>query len=145
MSSDAVQDVITALDGLLDQLKEDQKMETEHKDWCVSEISETTTAKQQHEAKVEELKQEIADETEVIGEKTTDIQNTASEEETQPIHPNHGAIQGEGPNVDASIDTTDRSFEEATAFRAKGRGEKWRRAGQRDGPAEKAACGVQRG
>merc|ERR1719305_705140 len=80
MGSEAVQDVIAALDSLLDRLKEDQKMEKEHKDWCQDEISEATQKKEHAEAMVAELTEEIADTTEVIAEKSGSIQDTASEE-----------------------------------------------------------------
>merc|ERR1719405_392090 len=69
MGSEAVQDVIAALDTLLDRLKEDGKMEKEHKDWCEDEISEATQKKGHAQAMVAELEEEIADETEVIAEK----------------------------------------------------------------------------
>merc|ERR1719310_217571 len=73
MGSEAVQDVIAALDTLLDRLKEDQKMEKEHKDWCEDEISEATQKKGHAQAMVAELEEEIADETEVIAELEEEI------------------------------------------------------------------------
>merc|ERR1719316_1331314 len=112
MGNEAVQDVITALEGMIDRIKEDQKMETEHKDWCVSEITTTTQTKELHEANVEELKEEITEETEIIAEKTTGVENTASSNEQKPIHPQHGPLAGEGDNAKAKIDVTDLSFEQ---------------------------------
>merc|ERR1719311_835438 len=92
MGSEAVQDVIAALDTLLDRLKEDQKMEKEHKDWCEDEISAATQKKEHAEAMVVELTDEINNEVEVIAEKTGSIQDTASEEaKVDDIHKPHPA------------------------------------------------------
>merc|ERR1719399_2455854 len=55
MGSEAVQDVIAALDTLLDRLKEDQKMEKEHKDWCEDEISAARQKKEHAQALIAEL------------------------------------------------------------------------------------------
>jgi hypothetical protein len=71
MGSDAVQDVITALNGLVEQLDKDAKMEREHKAWCEHELSSTAMKKANHESLVAELTQKIADETETIAEKKT--------------------------------------------------------------------------
>merc|ERR1719310_61742 len=120
MGSEAVQDVIAALDSLLDRLKEDQKMEKEHKDWCEDEISAATQKKEHAEALIAELDEEIADKVEVIAEKTDAIQHTASEEakadEIHKAHPEHH-VRGEGDNVKAKIDVTDRNFDEVAHFR----------------------------
>merc|ERR1719310_2056842 len=120
MGSEAVQDVIAALDTLLDRLKEDGKMEKEHKDWCEDEISEATQKKEHAEAMVVELTDEINNEVEVIAEKTANIQNTASDEaqtdEIHQAHPEHHA-KGEGDNRKAEVDVEDRNFDEAAHFR----------------------------
>jgi len=120
MGSEAVQDVIAALDTLIDRLKEDAKMEKEHKDWCEDEISEATQKKEHAQAMVAELEENIADMTEVIAEKSGSIQDTASEEakvdDIHKPHPEHH-VRGEGDNVKAAVDTTDRNFDEAAHFR----------------------------
>merc|ERR1719454_973027 len=105
---------------MLDRINEDAKMEKEHKDWCVDEITETTQKEETHQGNVEELTQEINDETEGIAEKTEGITETASEDESVPgRHENHGQVNGEGDKTDtADMDVLDRNFEEATAFRA---------------------------
>merc|ERR1719262_2085630 len=76
MGTDAVADVIQALNGLIDRLDEDQKMETAHKEWCENELSATQAKKEHHEATVEDLVQKIADEKETIVEKKQAIQDT---------------------------------------------------------------------
>merc|ERR1719236_112511 len=71
---------------------------------------------------VAELEDEIAEETEVIAEKTNDIMGTASEEartdEIHKPHPEHH-VNGEGDNIKANVDVTDRNFDEAADFRHK--------------------------
>merc|ERR550514_835584 len=76
MGTDAVADVIGALEGLIDRLDEDQKMETEHKEWCENEIAATQSKQAHHEMLVEEFTQKIADETETIAEKKQAIADT---------------------------------------------------------------------
>jgi hypothetical protein len=46
MGSDAVKDVITALNGLIANLDADAKMEEEHKAWCEHEMSTTLLRRQ---------------------------------------------------------------------------------------------------
>merc|ERR1719162_1338609 len=74
MGTDAVADVVGALHGLVERLEEDQKMETEHKEWCESELAASQAKKAHHEVLVEELTQKIADETETVAEKKRAIQ-----------------------------------------------------------------------
>merc|ERR1719380_133460 len=69
-------DVIQALEGLIDRLDEDQKMETEHKEWRETEIAEAQAKKSHHEALVVEFTEKIADETETIAEKKQGIIDT---------------------------------------------------------------------
>merc|ERR1719160_2437901 len=76
MGTDAVMDVIHALEGLIERLDEDQKIETAHKNWCEEEIAATQMKQAHHEALVEEFKQKIADETETIAEKKQAISDT---------------------------------------------------------------------
>jgi len=94
MQNDALQDIIGALDSLVGRLKEDQKMEDEHKDWCETELSETTMKKGHHEMLVDMLTQTIADLTETIAEKVQALQENA-----------------------AAVQLADKNFEEATAIR----------------------------
>merc|ERR1719310_2119620 len=95
MGTDAVADVIQALNGLIDRLDADQKMETAHKDWCEAELAATQAKKEHHEATVEDLVQKIADEKATIVEKKQAIQDTID-----------------------SIARADHNFEEATKIRA---------------------------
>merc|ERR1719191_948016 len=95
MGTDAVADVIQALNGLIDRLDADQKMETAHKEWCESEIAAAQAKKEHHEATVEDLVQKIADEKATIVEKKQGIQDTID-----------------------SIARADHNFEEATKIRA---------------------------
>jgi len=95
MGTDAVADVIQALNGLIDRLDADQKMETAHKEWCESEIAAAQAKKEHHEATVEDLVQKIADEKATIVEKKQGIQDTID-----------------------SIARADHNFETATAIRA---------------------------
>jgi hypothetical protein len=76
MGTDAVMDVVHALEGLITRLDEDQKMETEHKNWCENELAATAAKQAHHEALVEEFSQKIADETETIAEKKQGISDT---------------------------------------------------------------------
>merc|ERR1719420_1979921 len=76
MGTDAVMDVIHALEGLIDRIDEDQKMETDHKNWCETEIAESQAKKAHHAALVVEFTQKIADETETIAEKKQGIADT---------------------------------------------------------------------
>merc|ERR1719443_864755 len=66
MGTDAVMDVVHALEGLIERLDEDQKMETEHKEWCEEEMSATQTKQAHHEALVEEFTETIAEKKQAI-------------------------------------------------------------------------------
>jgi len=96
MGTDAVMDVVHALEGLIDRLDEDQKMETDHKNWCETEIAESQAKKTHHEALVVEFTEKISDETETIAEKKQGIIDT----------------------IDA-IKRADENFEEMTRIREK--------------------------
>merc|ERR1719387_2469833 len=96
MGSEAVQDVLAALEQLIDNLHEDQKMEKQHKDWCEAEMSETSEKQEHHESLVEQLDQMIADYKEPIEEKKRGIEET-----------------------NAAIDRADKNMEEATELREK--------------------------
>jgi len=71
-----VEDVISALEELVHRIDEDQAMEKSHKEWCESEMSETTSKKTTHEAAVADFTQKIADETETVAEKKRAITDT---------------------------------------------------------------------
>merc|ERR1719420_2126279 len=94
MGTDAVMDVIDALNGLITRLDEDQNMEKQHKEWCENEMATTQQKKTHHEGVVEELTQKINNEGEVIVEKQTGIKETQ-----------------------AAIVKQDKNYEEATAIR----------------------------
>merc|ERR1719160_2254089 len=94
MGTDAVLDVIDALNGLIQRLDEDQQMEKEHKEWCENEMATTQQKKTHHEGVVEELTQKINNEGEVIVEKQNGIKETQ-----------------------AAIVKQDKNFVEATAIR----------------------------
>jgi len=76
MGTGAVQEVIHALDGLITRLDEDQKMETQHKEWCETEIADAQSKKSHHETLVAEFTAKISDETEVAAEKKQGIGDT---------------------------------------------------------------------
>jgi len=95
MGSDAVKDVVGALEGLIHNLDEDQKMETEHKEWCEDELAQTAQKKAHHEQMVEDLAGKIADLTGLIAEKKQGISDTIE-----------------------AIARADKNMEEATAIRA---------------------------
>merc|ERR1719157_421641 len=92
--NDALADIIQALDGLITRLHQDQEMEDKHKEWCETELSETTQRKAHHEALVVQLTQSIADLTETIAEKVQALEENA-----------------------AAIQLADKNFAEATAIR----------------------------
>jgi len=75
-STEGVQEVIDALQELVHRIDEDQDMEAKHKEWCESEMSDATGKKTTHEAAIEQLKQQIADETETVAEKQRQIATT---------------------------------------------------------------------
>merc|ERR1719311_74731 len=94
MGTDAVMDVIDALNGLITRLDEDQNMEKQHKEWCENEMATTQQKKTHHEGVVEDLTQKINNEGEVIVEKQNGIKETQ-----------------------AAIVKQDKNFVEATAIR----------------------------
>merc|ERR1719265_2217761 len=92
--NDALKDIISALDGLLTRLHENQEMEDKHKEWCETELSDTAQRKAHHEGLVAQLTATIADLTETIAEKVQALQENA-----------------------AAIQLADKNFAEATAIR----------------------------
>lgn len=92
--SDALKTVITSLGELILRIDQEQATETQHKEWCESELSTTANKKTTHEGHVETLTQSIADETETIGEKKQALIDVAD-----------------------SITKADKNFDEATRIR----------------------------
>jgi hypothetical protein len=81
---DALDDIVNSLDGLIDRLKEEQKQEKEHKEWCEKETGLTTKKRDDHSQTVEELKAILANLQEVVVEKegaiSLNIENTNIED-----------------------------------------------------------------
>jgi Fe2+ or Zn2+ uptake regulation protein len=69
MGSDAIDDVVKNLQGLITRIGQEQKTEKEHKEWCEQETGLTTTKREDHSAVVGQLKAVMADLSEVIKEK----------------------------------------------------------------------------
>merc|ERR1719197_2165535 len=92
--TDAVKDVINALNELLKRIDEEQEMENQHKAWCEQELSATNEKKTYHEGMVATLTDKIANEEAIIQEKQD------------------GLIQ-----VAASIKKADEDFTELTRIR----------------------------
>lgn len=92
--SDALKDVISSLGELIQRIEQEQDTETQHKEWCEGELSTTSHKKETHEGHVEDLKQKIADEIEVIAEKKQALIDGAD-----------------------AISRADKNFEEATRIR----------------------------
>lgn len=77
--NEALDEIISSIEGLVDRLKEEQKAEKEHKEWCEKEISETTTKRDDLAATIEELKGDLANLAEVLVEKKDElVQNEAA-------------------------------------------------------------------
>jgi hypothetical protein len=73
MSSEAMDEIIKNLEGLLDRIDEEQKFETEHKEWCEKETGLTTKKRDDHRYICEDLKQILINLGEVVEEKKTDL------------------------------------------------------------------------
>jgi len=76
MGTSSVEEVIHSLEGLITRLDEDQKMETEHKEWCETELADAQSKKAHHDTLVAEFTEKIADETETVAEKKQGIGDT---------------------------------------------------------------------
>merc|ERR1719456_759450 len=73
MSSSAMDEIIKNLEGLIHRIDEEQKFETEHKEWCEKETGLTTQKRDDHRYICEDLKGILANLAEVVEEKKTDL------------------------------------------------------------------------
>jgi len=73
MSSEAMDEIIKNLEGLIVRIDEEQKFETEHKEWCEKETGLTTKKRDDHRYICEDLKQILINLGEVVVEKKTDL------------------------------------------------------------------------
>lgn len=73
MSSSAMDEIITNLEGLISRIDEEQKFETEHKEWCEKETGLTTKKRDDHRYICDDLKAILANLAEVVEEKKTDL------------------------------------------------------------------------
>lgn len=73
MSSDALDEIIKNLKGLIERIDEEQKFETEHKEWCEKETGLTTQKRDDHRYICGDLKDILANLNEVVEEKKTDL------------------------------------------------------------------------
>jgi len=71
--SDAIDEIISNLQGLIARMDQEQKFETEHKEWCEQETSLTTKKRDDHKLVVEQLKQVLSNLAEVVEEKKYDL------------------------------------------------------------------------
>merc|ERR1719217_1739058 len=73
MSSSAMDEIISNLEGLIERIDEEQKFETEHKEWCEKETGLTTKKRDDHRYICEDLKAILANLGEVVQEKKDDL------------------------------------------------------------------------
>merc|ERR1719217_213657 len=73
MSSEAMDEIIKNLEGLIERIDEEQKFETEHKEWCEKETGLTTKKRDDHRYICEDLKQILINLGEVVVGKKTDL------------------------------------------------------------------------
>merc|ERR1719163_140255 len=73
MSSSAMDEIISNLEGLITRIDEEQKFETEHKEWCEKETGLTTQKRDDHRYICDDLKSILANLAEVVEEKKTDL------------------------------------------------------------------------
>lgn len=73
MSSSALDEIISNLEGLIHRIDEEQKFETEHKEWCEKETGLTTKKRDDHRYICDDLKGILANLAEVVEEKKTDL------------------------------------------------------------------------
>merc|ERR1719387_2681777 len=72
MSSEAIDDVIRSLEGIMKRIDEEYKVEKEHKEWCEEETGLTTKKRDTHEYAIADIQQVIAGLEEVIEMKKTE-------------------------------------------------------------------------
>jgi len=73
MGSEVMDEIIKNLDGLLSRIDEEQKFETEHKEWCEEETGLTTKKREDHRYICDTLKGVLADLAAVVVEKKEDL------------------------------------------------------------------------
>merc|ERR1719171_1886786 len=100
MGSDAIDDVIDSLKGLIKRIDQEHKTEKEHKEWCEEETGLTTKKRDDHSYAIEDIKQVVAGLKELIDMKKNDI------DEKEEV-----------------IDDEDTSWEERTDLRGEEKGE----------------------
>jgi len=88
MSSDAIDEVIDSLKGLIKRIDDEHKTEKEHKEWCEDEISDAEKRRDNHASNIESLKQEIASLDELI-----DMKQTALDEKEDEIDEEKSAFE----------------------------------------------------
>jgi chromosome segregation ATPase len=71
--SDAIDEIVSNLQGLIARMDEEQKFETEHKEWCEQETSLTIKKRDYHRSICETLKGVLANLVEVVEEKKYDL------------------------------------------------------------------------
>lgn len=70
---DTLTDIIEALERLVDNLKQEQQSETDHKKWCEKELKETKDKRDDHSSIIEDIKAALANLGEVVAEKETQL------------------------------------------------------------------------
>merc|ERR1719159_649703 len=73
MSSEAMDEIIKNLEALIERINEEQKFETEHKEWCEKETGLTTKKRDDHRYVCDDLKAILANLAEVVTEKQDDL------------------------------------------------------------------------
>lgn len=81
--SDAIDEIVKNLQGLIGRMDEEQKFETEHKEWCEQETSLTTQKRDDHKAVIEDLKAVLANLAEVVEEKKDDLDLNKKDQKTR--------------------------------------------------------------
>jgi len=76
LGNDQINDVISQLSNLVENLKREQQVEKEHKEWCENETFKATNKRTMHQTNVETIQQAVNGLTELIGMKVIDLQGT---------------------------------------------------------------------
>jgi len=71
--NEAVDEIVSNLEGLMVRIDQEQKFETEHKEWCEKETGLTTKKRDDHSYICEDLKAILANLAEVVDEKKDDL------------------------------------------------------------------------
>jgi len=72
-SNEAVDEIVSNLEGLMVRIDQEQKFETEHKEWCEKETGLTTKKRDDHRYICDDLKAVLANLAEVVQEKEDDL------------------------------------------------------------------------